>query len=281
MKKNLYLLFLLMFNIFTKAQTYVDIAQFGEFKNAASFSINSAGFFYISDSQTNEVIKTDSLGNILKVIGGFGWTENTFDNPADISANILSVYVADKNNNRIQVFDKDLNFVSAFSNYDNGNEKTQFKYPTAVAVSNQGDIYILDSDNKRVLKYNMKGDFLASIGGIDSGNYQLTDPKKICIDSFEDLLILNSNSIVAYDLFGNNLSKINLPFEAASINSFRNLILVSNNNSFMVLRNSGAGKFEIETNLRQLNLNDEIVETNFFNNKLYVLTKSAIHVFAK
>lgn len=281
MKKNLYLLFLLMFNIFTNAQTYVDLAQFGDFKNAAAFSINPAGYFYVSDSQTNEIMKIDSLGNILKVIGGYGWTENTFDNPADVRANILSVYVADKNNNRIQIFDKDLNYVSGFSNINSADEKSQFKYPTSVAVSNQGDIYILDSDNKRVLKFNMRGDFLSSIGGIDSGNYQLTDPKKICIDNFENLLILNSNSIVAYDFFGNNLSRINLPFEAAGINSYNDLILISNHNSIMILKNHGAGRFEVETNHQQLNLNDEIVDASFFNNKIYVLTKKTIHVLSK
>jgi len=84
--------------------------MFGKFSNAVSFSINPVGSIYITDADKNEIIKLDTLGNELNRIGGYGWNPAAFDFPADIFAQTLKVYVADKNNNRIQVFDKDLNF---------------------------------------------------------------------------------------------------------------------------------------------------------------------------
>ncbi len=59
----------------------------------------------------NEIVKLDTLNNALKSIGGYGWSNSTFDEPVDIYATDLRVYVTDKNNNRVQVFDKDLNFL--------------------------------------------------------------------------------------------------------------------------------------------------------------------------
>jgi len=65
----------------------------GKFKNASSFTYSSAGFIYVTDSGTDEVYKLDTLGNLLKSAGGYGWDPGLFDVPTGIYANPLSVYV--------------------------------------------------------------------------------------------------------------------------------------------------------------------------------------------
>ena len=102
MKIHNYLLFLLAFYLTSYAQTFVEKEQLGDFTSASAFSVSPSLHIYVSDSQTNEITKLDSIGNAIKTIGGYGWDENSFDNPVDIYANVLQVYVADKNNNRIQ-----------------------------------------------------------------------------------------------------------------------------------------------------------------------------------
>ena len=112
---KIYMLILLF--IFSSAclpQKLIFQGQIGSFNFASSLSINSSGNLYVADTGTNEIIELDTLGNILKTIGGFGRKELSFDLPDDVFANTLNVYVADKNNDRIQIFDKDLNFLSSF-----------------------------------------------------------------------------------------------------------------------------------------------------------------------
>ena len=122
-----------------------------------------SGNIFVSDIGLNTITKFDSTGKIIINIGGFGWEESTFDEPIDIVTNTLSLYVADKNNNRIQRFDKDLNYISEFSGKkDNG--KIEFGYPTCIDISSIGDLYILDSDNYRILKFNLTGEYLQEIG---------------------------------------------------------------------------------------------------------------------
>ena len=74
---------------------------FGDFTEATSFAINPAGFIYVTDAGENELIKLDTLGNVLIKRGGYGWTNATFDNPVHVFAQTLRIAVSDKNNHRI------------------------------------------------------------------------------------------------------------------------------------------------------------------------------------
>src|SRR5690606_20929107 len=109
---KLFFAVLLLFTYEVFPQQYKFIYSFGEFESAAAFIINPSGIMYITDGGTNEVYSYDTTGTLLKETGGYGWEEDTFDDPVDISASSLNVYVCDKNNHRIQRYDKDLNYIS-------------------------------------------------------------------------------------------------------------------------------------------------------------------------
>ena len=112
----------------------------GEFKDASSFYINSAGIVFVTDDITDEVYQLDTLGNVIESIGGYGWDESAFDDPVDVFADPLKVLVADKNNNRIQRFDKNLNFIFQIYTKDSDNEAERFGYPVSAVTSNLGDV---------------------------------------------------------------------------------------------------------------------------------------------
>src|SRR5690606_7499140 len=117
MKKKLaYSLFIiLLVSSVLPAQQYQYRNSIGVFRAANSFYITAAGIIYVTDKGNNELISLDTLGNVLQSTGGYGSTETTFDEPADVLATPLSIYIADKNNHRIQRFDRNLNFVSSLS----------------------------------------------------------------------------------------------------------------------------------------------------------------------
>ena len=163
------------------SQGFIYSSSIGKFKDASSFCITSAGFIYVTDSGTNEVYKLDTLGNVLKYAGGYGWDDGMFDNPSDVYANPLSVYVCDKNNHRVERFDKDLNYIWQLNTRNSDTTGQRFGYPLGCAVSRQGDLYILDSENKRIVKFDLFGNFALNFGGYDAGIYSLVNPKKIAV----------------------------------------------------------------------------------------------------
>ncbi|MCF8242149.1 MAG: NHL repeat-containing protein [Melioribacteraceae bacterium] len=261
-------------------QSFIENGNLGKFDNAESFSISGQGFIYVSDSGTNEVYKLDTLGNVKEFVGGFGWDDYSFDFPADVFATTLNVYITDKNNHRIQIFDRNLNFLSSFDSENISNGDYAFAYPVSCATSSQGDLFILDSENKRVLKYNLTGDFLLEIGNYDAGSFALNDPKKFAIVKSSKIFVIDKEQLIIFDLFGTGLSKVNLNIDADNIHYNSNVLSINDERRILFLDISTKSQSfeifepELETGLR-------IKEVLFHNNKLYVLTNKTILIFQK
>lgn len=275
MIKKFYMLILLLLVSKLYAQTLIYNYEFGNFKNASSFTFSNAGYFYVSDIGSNEIIKIDTLGKISKIIGGYGWTESLFDNPIDVFTNILNVYVSDYNNNRIQIFDKDLNYITEIKR----NDIIDFRYPTCSATSNQGDIFILDSDNKRIIKLNRNGNFVQNIGDIDAGKFQLTEPEKFCVDVNSNLYVINKNKLFTFDQFGNGLRIIELKFRPTNINSLFNKIIITDKSKILLINIFENNKIIINDHSLSIEGIDDIRDGIIVNNKFYLLRKNTIQVF--
>ncbi len=279
MKSKVYLLTLLfLFGSRFSAQSFIHFGQIGSFTSAISFSVNPQGFIFVSDNSTNELIKLDTLGNVLKTIGGYGWDRSSFDNPVDIFATTLNVYVSDKNNHRIQIFDKDLNFLSQFSNYQSG-KIFSFSYPTCAAVSDQGDLFILDSDNKRILKFNLRGEFQLTIGGYEAGTFALSNPMKFAITGNANIYVLDSSTLFLFDQFGNGRKKIKLSFEPANVNATFEAITLNDQSNVAVIFSPYIEEDFLTPKIFSPSLDEEIIDSFLFNSKLFVLTKSCINIY--
>ncbi len=279
MKKSVIILLIFYWTQLNAQVPLLKTVNFGKFENASAFSLTDNGFVYVADSYSNEIFKFDTLGNLIKFIGGYGWEESQFDEPTDIFANTLNVYVADKNNNRIQIFDKDLNFLSDFKNQPNEESELGFAYPVSCAVSGQGDLFVLDSDNSRILKYDLNGNFLQEIGGIDAGEFSVTEPKKLTISADGRIYVLDENLILVYDYYGNGLLKIEIDFDATNISMSGNFLSVNDDSQIVVFDLKENNSMRISK--KELSLPDDvnIIETALSNNKIYILTETEINVY--
>ena len=159
----------------------------------------------------------DTIGNNLKSFGGYGWDENSFDDPSDVFADPLTIYVADKNNHAIKRFDKNLNYLSSLNTRESDNSEEQFGYPLSCATSNQGDLYFIDSENKRVMKFDIYGNFITNLGGFDAGKYLLSNPSQLAIASSNNIYVIDKLNIVVFDQYGNGISIINVDKKLKSI----------------------------------------------------------------
>lgn len=255
--------------------------SFGDFKNASSFYITANGMIYVSDSGSDEVILLDTLGNTLKTFGGYGWNDNSFDYPADVFADPLTIYIADKNNHAIKRFDKNLNYLSSLFKRESDNPAEQFGYPSSCTTSNQGDLYFIDSENERVMKFDIYGNFKISFGGFDSGIYQLSKPTKLAISSSNKIFVIDNEDVFVFDDFGNGIAIINIGKQLNSIRILFDQLIITTCDEIYYINlktlDSKVNKF----NLLGFDELPKIVSAILMNDKLYVLDSKDILIFNK
>jgi hypothetical protein len=248
--------------------------EIGNFRDGGSLDVDLNGNIYVSDLEDNDITKLDSAGRVIATIGGYGWNEASFDAPVSIITNTLSVYVADKNNDRVQRFDKDLNFLSLYNGRDN-NSGIEFAYPITVEISSIGDLYILESDNNRILKFSLTGEYLTEIGGNDAGIFALSDPKDFQIDHSGNLYVLDKNNVKIFDQYGNGQNIIKLTLNAENIAIHKNLLLLTYGSEihfYSLKENKMIYRFSDNENIG----NEKIVDLKTTNNDVYILLTKRI-----
>jgi len=260
-------------------QTYTFDFSFGKFQKASSFHRNSAGFLFITDSETDKLYKYDTLGTYIEETGGYGWKEAAFDDPVDVFATTLNVYVCDKNNHRIQGFDKDLNFISQLSTRESEKEEEKFGYPLAVATSSQGDLFILDSENRRIQKFDLFGKYLQNFGGMDAGSFALNKPTHFAVSSTLKTFVLDGKDIVIFDNYGNGLGVIKTGLELKGIEILFNLLSINTKDEIYFADLSKTDFELVKITLIGLDYKPEFVKSIMGKSKLYILTEKEVLVF--
>jgi DNA-binding beta-propeller fold protein YncE len=183
------------------------------FQHAKACSVDPHGNVYVIDAGTGKLVKLSKEWEVLQTVGGYGWTDQAFDHPADVTApNGLDVYVADYGNHRIQRFDRDLNFISSFSTREEADAAIRFGYPHGVAQSRFGSIFISDGENRRILKVSTSGSVEQAFGDLGGGEGRLSSPSRIRISGDDRVYCQDSNRIVVFDIFGNYLESVGKGF---------------------------------------------------------------------
>jgi len=111
------------------------------FDRPTGVSVASNGDIFVADghsgnkSNSGRIVKFSSDGKFIKTWGRLGPEPGNFREPHDlfVGGSKNYVYVADRQNNRIQVFDQDGTFIAAW---------TQFGQPSSVYVDRRDNIYV-------------------------------------------------------------------------------------------------------------------------------------------
>jgi hypothetical protein len=258
----------------SSAQEAYLIDSIGSFSNAAAFSYTVNGMFYVIDARTSEIVKIDTLGNQLKTAGGFGWNFGVFDNPCDIYATPLNVSVTDKNNHRIQQFDKDLNYISELDGKNSATQKEEFRYPNACVTLHSGDVFVIDSENKRVVKYDAMHNYNTAFGDFNWGRYSLNTPQKIHLYDEDKLGVLDGQNLVIFDYYGNGTAIITLPDSIVDF-TFKNKTLFMNTASDIYFRASNESALK---KIKMPAIPANIVSIEITGSAMYILTPAKVYI---
>ncbi|KAI3415900.1 hypothetical protein GPALN_005464 [Globodera pallida] len=177
--------------------------------------------------------------------GEFGVIEGQFTEPSGVAVNAqCDIIVADTNNHRIQVFDREGRFKFQFG--ECGKRDGQLLYPNRVSVNRvTGDFVVTErSPTHQIQIYNQYGQFIRKFGASI-----LQHPRGVCVDSQGRIVVVECKvmRVLIFDMFGNILHKFScsryLEFPNGVCTTDKEEILISDNRAHSIKVFNYEGQF--------------------------------------
>ncbi|XP_065346922.1 brain tumor protein [Cloeon dipterum] len=168
--------------------------------------------------------------------GEFGVMEGQFTEPSGVAVNAQNdIIVADTNNHRIQIFDKEGRFKFQFG--ECGKRDGQLLYPNRVAVVKpSGDIIVTErSPTHQIQIYNQYGQFVRKFGA-----NILQHPRGVTVDNKGRIVVVECKvmRVIIFDQAGNVLQKFgcskHLEFPNGVVVNDKQEIFISDNRAHCV-----------------------------------------------
>ena len=116
------------------------------FDQPTGIAVAASGDIFVSDGhgKNDRVVKFSRDGRFIKAWGRHGAGPGEFDQPHDISIGGSQgrVFVADRSNNSVQVFDRDMQFVD---------EWRHFGRPSGIAILKDDTLIVADSESSQFI----------------------------------------------------------------------------------------------------------------------------------
>ena len=136
---------------------------------------------YVADG-SNSILKFSKEGKLVKVVGQRGAQPGEFNIPTSVKIINDKLYLCDHNNHRVQILNRNMEYVESFGCEGSGDG--EFIYPYDLAQDRAGNLYVSEYGNNRVQVLNCKGQFLYSITkkGAASEVERVRGPRGVCVD---------------------------------------------------------------------------------------------------
>lgn len=153
------------------------------FNKPTDVSVSPSGHIYVSDGYGNRCVhRFDSEGKLIISWGNSGDEPGHFALPHGIFAHRNgNIYVADRENHRIQIFSSEGEFIDQW--------KADFNMPCTVFIDEEDNVYIPEL-RYRMSIMNLKGELMVRWGGVESREPgKFIAPHTACVDSYGNLYV--------------------------------------------------------------------------------------------
>ena len=173
----------------------------GQFTNPRGVAISQDGHILVTDE--HRLQKLTFEGDCVKSVGssktGNGPLQFSYPIGITIHPTTGQIFIADTDNHRIQVLNKDL----TYSHSMEGSSPEQFNQPWDVTFDNEGYLYVADCYNHCIKKLTSTEQYISTFSSYGSNPGQIKDPTSIIIDN--NLLYVSewgNNRIAIFDTNG-------------------------------------------------------------------------------
>src|SRR5437667_6253813 len=149
------------------------------FNQPSAVLIAPNGDIFVADghggNSNARIVKFSKDGKFIKTWGKKGTAPGDFDTPHNLAMDSKGrLFVADRGNNRIQIFDQDGKYIT---------EWTQFSRPSGIAIDKRDNIYVADSESGGVDRTRTNWTRGIRIGSAKDGvvKYLIPDASVICV----------------------------------------------------------------------------------------------------
>ena len=179
----------------------------GQFMCPSGIAVDNQNRIFVSSMTKIDVFTME--GQFLNAVGQQGNGPLQFTNAAGIAIGKGGqIYVADAQNNRIQVLNNDLTYHTSFYKASESLGSGQLCMPQAISINSEGNVYVADMMNHAVQAFTPEGEFLLKFGkyGPVTVPGSVCSPTSIAIDRQDNVYVGNATgAITIFDKQGNFL----------------------------------------------------------------------------
>lgn len=161
--------------ISNKHHAFADLGS----TNPSGIAADAQGNIYVTSASGHSITKYSKGGSCLASRERQGSKLGELTHPCGLHVIDGEVYVCDRNNCRIHVFNRDLQPIRTFG--CQGRNSGELHWPYDITQDSKGHVYVSDCDNHRVQVFDKKGQFLRMFGSRGSEQSKLKRPMGVTV----------------------------------------------------------------------------------------------------
>lgn len=165
--------------VFRPSGAAIDLEE-RSIEGAAGAVVSDDDSLFVVDRERSRVLVYGQRGGLRREFGRVGSGPGELERPTDLAVDGDRVFVCDPLNHRVQVFDRDGNFLDSIGKRTGGDraKPSMMNAPRAITVDSHGRLHVLDGD-AHIHVLSASGERLDRYAGFGAERGRMTCPRSV------------------------------------------------------------------------------------------------------